>query len=111
MKKLLYKIFIGLFLALFAIAVSLEVVLRIQDKHPVADLQYNKNTIWRFNTNLEDINRSGFRDREHKKTKKAEVKRIMILGDSYAAGVRIEEDKVFPRLIGRKIEWRESGSI
>ena len=90
------------------LATILEVYLRVNEKHPIPNLSYDKNTIWRFNSHLEEINSEGFRDRTFKKKKKEGVTRIMVLGDSYAAGVRIDQDKVFPRLLENYLNTKGS---
>lgn len=73
---------------------------------------------WRFKSNyhkprhyasftgkeiLFSTNREGFRGREPKTKKKPGTKRIMFLGDSYTAGVFVDDKKIFTRLFENEL--------
>ena len=50
-----------------------------------------------------EINRDGFRDREHPRIKPAGTLRIALLGDSYAAALAIPIEQTFWRLLEREL--------
>jgi lysophospholipase L1-like esterase len=50
------------------------------------------------------FSRLGFRDVEHSREKPAGVRRIVVLGDSFAAGTQVEFEHTFPRRLQRLLE-------
>ena len=50
------------------------------------------------------INRDGQRDREHAKTKPADIVRIAVLGDSFAEAMHVPMEQTFWSLLERKLE-------
>lgn len=46
-----------------------------------------------------ETNNEGFRDRNHDKQKPEDVRRILILGDSFTYGPGVEQNKIYPALL------------
>lgn len=102
-------------LSLFLIAglVIGEVACRFNPEYGRAGFQFDKNLIWRLNKNFVGqkayaqgqvpgkepfvlrINNKGFRGGNFKIAKSKDLKRIMVLGDSYTAGLDYPDDEVF----------------
>lgn len=100
-------------LFLFAFLVIGEVACRFNPDYGRAGFQFDQNLIWRLNKNFVGkknyaqgqvpgkepfvlrINAKGFRGDNFKIAKSKDVKRIMIMGDSYTAGLDYPDDEVF----------------
>ncbi len=79
-------------------------------------MDYDSVTVWRIKKNntskkwtydypefMQHINREGFNDINHDFEKKPGVKRIMIIGDSYTAGLDYPIDKIFTGIVQQKL--------
>lgn len=49
------------------------------------------------------FNAAGFRDRDHPRAKPSGVERILILGDSYTAGLEVPSDEIFTSRLARRL--------
>jgi hypothetical protein len=121
------KIVFGVFLFIvfaFIILLLLEIGYTLSGKYPIAGIQYNKETLWRWRANLNTISISdefgesklhtdskGFRnaDKSYKAEKDANVVRILVIGDSYTAGLAYPQDKIFTSLLEQNLNALASG--
>lgn len=105
-------ILVGLYLIISIMIV--ELVFRLNLKYPVSCIVYDKNFGWKYKkgkrtVTVEDnkqkitFNSCGFRDMEHSVKKESEKERIILLGDSYAAGTGVLDDEIFPRIFEKKL--------
>lgn len=119
-KVVAYTFFIGIFL--LVVVLGAEIFLRFVPAYNQEWLDYNTNTIWRMKANnyvknwTQDIgnfdqtsNRDGFNDVNHNEMKKVGVKRIMVIGDSYTAGVNYPIEKTFTGVLQLKLNEKFPG--
>lgn len=118
-KFLGYLIIASLFL--IVILFALEFAFRFHPKYGRIGFQYDKNLIWRLNANLAAekpyaqgqvegkkpftlrFNKDGFRGKRIEKEREEGVQRIMILGDSYAAGLDYPNEEIFSSILEHKL--------
>jgi hypothetical protein len=118
-KILGYLIIFSLFFILLLIAS--EFAFRFHPKFGRIGFQYDKHLIWRLNANLAAqkpyaqgqvagkepftlrFNNNGFRGKKIKKEKREGIQRIMLLGDSYAAGLDYPDDEIFSSILEQKL--------
>lgn len=107
--QLLLNIWMIFIIPLLLILLS-ELGSRVLTDHGFSFNYYDEVLGWRFKPNSkalirEDLsitfNNYGFRDSDWEKEKKN--KRIVLLSDSYGAGVRVADDKIFPSLLEKKL--------
>ncbi len=90
-----------------------EVACRYNANYGRAGFQFDKNLIWRLNKNFVgqkayaqgkvpgkepfvlELNNGGFRGEDFRKKKGSDTKRIMMMGDSYTAGLDYPDDEIF----------------
>lgn len=86
---------------LLLILIGIEVIFRVQPKYGRSLFQYDDHLIWRLKKNfsgmkswgedhfLLSFNKQGFRGDDFVKQKQKGVTRIMVIGDSYTAGLDV----------------------
>lgn len=118
MKKYSIKVkltalsFIAFLFLMVALMIG-ETLCRFNNEYGRAGFEFDKNLIWRLNKNFMGqkpyaqgmvpgkepfvlrLNKSGFRGKNVKEKKGKDVKRIMILGDSYTAGLDYPDNEIF----------------
>lgn len=116
--RLLAKTFFFAFILLMIGAIvllSLEIRYRLTDKYHVAGISYSENELWRWRSNLqtkewnEEIggytvytDSKGFRN-EDKNYSKSDAIRILVIGDSYTAGLTHPKDKIYTTLLEQQL--------
>ncbi|GJM32882.1 MAG: hypothetical protein DHS20C18_18830 [Saprospiraceae bacterium] len=112
-KKIRYTAFgIFAFLILLALLLVLEVVFRFNPEYGRAGFAFDTQLVWRLNKGLVatkayamgqagkepfvlKFNNKGFRGEKFRKKKPANAKRILVIGDSYTAGLDYPDNEVF----------------
>lgn len=108
------------------IITGLEVLFRFNPNYGRVGFQFDRQLIWRLNPNLAAqkpyaqgqvqgkdpfalrFNNRGFRGKKMRKRKKEGITRIMILGDSYTAGLDYPDDEIFTSYIEQKLNQEYS---
>ncbi|OGR56391.1 MAG: hypothetical protein A2X36_11565 [Elusimicrobia bacterium GWA2_69_24] len=111
MTRALFRLLVA-GLSLLAAGLGLETAVRLTGRFPTAGICPDPLTGWRYcpgyRRRTQDpqgtpfvlsINRAGFRDDEHAPAKPAGISRILILGDSYAAGTALPREKTAAGLL------------
>ena len=115
-----------IFLSLFLLI--MEVVFRNNDKYGRAGFSFDKNLIWRQKRNLTGqkpygqgqvgkdpfvlrFNNEGFRGADFSKEKPEGTTRVMVLGDSYTAGLDYPDDKIFTGLLENELNEEGLGKF
>lgn len=104
-----------------------EISCRYDDRYGRAGFQFDKNLIWRLNKNFMgqkayaqgkvpgkepfvlDMNNRGFRGKNFRHQKEDGTKRILVLGDSYTAGLDYPDEEIFTGVFERMLN--EGGDI
>jgi hypothetical protein len=113
--KLIYYAFLFT-LFLLIILLSFEIAFRISGKYHIAGIEYNKEGLWRWRANLNTIewnqeagsfkvytDKNGFRNTGKSYKKAANAVRILIIGDSYTAGITYPQDRIYTQLLEDKL--------
>lgn len=119
-KRTAGKIFLGFLSFAFLLVIGIlvmEIALRISNKYPVVGIQYNNTEIWHWHKNLnstthdeesgsfvQHTDKFGFRNYGKDYAKSDNTFRILIIGDSYTAGLTHADDKIFTALLEKKLE-------
>jgi hypothetical protein len=114
-RRLLMKIFLRLisgFLFACAVLLAAEAYFQWKSKCHLSGIAYDSLLGWRLRkdhrsdsnpNHIVNFNSSGFRDRNHSRVRKAQTVRILILGDSYTAGLELSDSKIFTRLVENQL--------
>src|SRR5258708_4143774 len=94
----------------------MEITFRLQNRYALAGIQYNNTEIWHWHKNLNSVvwdkesgnflqrtDKFGFRNYGKDYAKADNVYRILIIGDSYTAGLTHADDKIFTSLLEKKL--------
>jgi len=117
--KVQFTAFFIFFLLLASIAlfsIELHYTTTKSGEFPISSFAYDETTIWRQVENYSFItthrpddhyevtfNDRGFRDKNHKKQTSKEVRRIMVMGDSFAGDIMVKFEEAFPNVFGKQI--------
>lgn len=123
MKKILFKTILFLISFVFVVVIvllALEIGFRKQNKYYIAGIEYDKTKLWHWRKNLnttgwnlddKDVgefkihtDKYGYRNYNKNFEKKDNSLRILVIGDSYTAGLTHPDDKIYTTLLEEKLQ-------
>jgi lysophospholipase L1-like esterase len=109
-----------IFLFLFVILLGAEAYFRLFSNCQLSGVAYDRTLGWRLRKNhhsessprqVVHFNGRGFRDRNHNLIKDPQAVRILILGDSYTAGLDCSDTEIFSSLLEYGLNKTPSGNV
>jgi len=117
--KIILAIFIA-FVSIIIVALVLEIFFRIQNKYAINGIEYDPVKLWHWRANLDSkewnsddadvggfkifTDRFGYRNTGRSYTKRDNVIRVLVIGDSYTAGLTHPIEKIFTTLLENKLQ-------